>query len=115
MKRLLLLISFAAFITSLLVGCGGGSPPAPALTPTFEAPIPTADGFTVEITNFNFGYSWSATTEAGSVYVGNDGLVTVSGLAPDTSTTVTINTTRSNMQGGSAQVTGTSMQFLAPP
>jgi uncharacterized repeat protein (TIGR02543 family) len=79
------------------------------LTPTFGTPTATADGFTVQISNFNAGYTWSGTaTASGSVAVSNTGLVTVTGVAPGTSSTATITNTTASYTGASATVSATS-------
>jgi uncharacterized repeat protein (TIGR02543 family) len=83
---------------------------AAALTPTFGTPTPTADGYTVSITNYSSDYTWAGTaTASGIVSVSGTGLVTVTGVAAGTSSTATITSTRINYTGGSATVTGTSI------
>jgi len=79
------------------------------LTPTFGTPTATADGFTVQISNFNTGYTWSGTaTASGSVAISGTGLVTVTGVAPGTSSTATITNTTVSYTGASATVSATS-------
>ncbi|MFN8126256.1 MAG: BspA family leucine-rich repeat surface protein [Candidatus Nanopelagicales bacterium] len=82
----------------------------PALTPTFGRRIPTAKGFTVEITNYRRAFRWSArSTVAGArVTFDSSGQMTVAGLAPATSTTITVSTTRTGYRPGRAAVTGRS-------
>ena len=83
---------------------------AAALTPTLGTPTPTADGFTVSITNFSANYTWAGTaTASGIVTVDSSGLVTVTGVAAGTSSTATITTTRTNYTAGSATVSGISI------
>jgi hypothetical protein len=80
-----------------------------ALTPTFGSPTATADGYTVSITNYSDSYSWAGTaTASGSVAISETGLVTVSGVAPGTSSVATITTTRTGYAAGSATISGTS-------
>lgn len=79
----------------------------PALTPTLGTPQPTADGYTVAISNYDAAYTWSGKTTAGSVSINSSGLVTVSGVSPGTSAEVTIFSSRNNYYNGSASVTGT--------
>ena len=81
-----------------------------ANTPTFGPPTATADGFTVQISNYdaNFTYGGSATA-GGTVTISNTGAVTVSGVAANTSSTATITTTRAGYANGSAPVTATSL------
>ena len=87
-----------------------------ANTPTFGAPTPTADGFTVQISNYdpNFTYGGTATAN-GTVAISNTGLVTVTGVAPNTSSTATITTTRTNYVSGSAPVTASSLNAANTP
>jgi len=81
-------------------------------TPEFGAPTATADGYTVSITNYSDDYTWATpTVSAGSVAVtstvGATRVLTVTGLSPGASATITQNTTRSGYANGSATVTGT--------
>ena len=85
---------------------GTSSVDQPALTPTFGSPSPLDGGFTVQVSNYNGAYSWSAASSAGSAGINGSGLVTVSGLASGQSATVTVTTTRSGYATGSAGVTG---------
>ena len=87
-----------------------------ANTPTFGAPIATADGFTSQITNYdsNFAYSGTATA-SGTVTIDSLGLVTVTGVAAGTSSLATITTTRTNYANGSAQVGSTSLLAANTP
>jgi hypothetical protein len=83
--------------------------PGIANTPTFGAPTATADGFTVQISNYNGAFTYGGTaTAGGTVAISNTGLVTVSGVAANTSSTATITTTRTGHASGSAPVTATS-------
>ena len=43
-----------------------GSATAGALTPTFATPTSTADGFTVQVTNYDESFTWSVSSTAGS-------------------------------------------------
>ena len=78
-----------------------------ALTPTFGTPIPTGDGFTVQITNYNFNpaYTWAGTATASGtvamVAINGNGLITVTGVAAATSSTATITVTRTGYATGS--------------
>ena len=82
-----------------------------ALTPTFDNSLSTDEGFTVNITNYNTSYNWSAVIAnngPGSVALGTPSgttlPITVSGLSPSQSTTITVRTTRSNYANGSADL-----------
>jgi subtilisin family serine protease len=75
----------------------------PALTPTFASATRTADGFTLQITNYSASYTWSATnSETGTVTISVSGLIRVTGLAPGLASTVTVTTSRSGYSSGSA-------------
>ena len=73
------------------------------LTPLFGTPVPTASGFKLQILNFDPLYSWSGANSAnGVVSIGNTGLVTVTGLSPGTSSTLTVTTSRTGYASGGA-------------
>ena len=85
-----------------------------ANTPTFGAPTSTANGFTVLIINYDANFTYGGTAIVGSVSISGTGLVTVTGLQPNTSSTATITTTQTNFVSGSGQVTATSLAPTAP-
>ena len=87
-----------------------------ALNPTFGTPIPTLDGFTVQITNYNSTYEWNGSVFvggalSGTVVVSSTGLVTVTNVANKTMSTAVITTTKANTAGGTANVTATSIDI----
>ncbi len=90
---------------------------AAGLTPTFNAPISTADGFDFSVTNFDQNFTWAASTSAGSATLssaaGSDMAVTVSGLTAGASATVTVTTSRTGYVTETAAVIGTASN--APP
>ncbi len=83
---------------------------SPALTPTFDTPVRTADGFTVNVTNHDAAYTWTPTSTAGTVSAGTAAgstlPLTVTGLSAGGSSTVTVTTSRSGYLNGSASVSG---------
>jgi hypothetical protein len=86
------------------------------LTPTFGTPTATADGFTVQISNYDAAYTWAGTaTASGSVSISNTGLVTVTGVAPSTSSTATITSSRTGYSNRSATVSETSTSGVLTP
>ena len=114
--------SSTATITTTRTGYAGGSAAATktslavALTPTFGSTTATADGFTVQISNYSASYTWAGTaTASGTVAVSGTGLVTVTGVAALTSSTATITTTRTGYVGGLAPVTATSLGAVLTP
>ncbi len=88
-----------------------------ALVPTFGTPTSEANGFTVQISNYNNFFTYGGTaTASGSVAINTTtapGLVTVTGVAANTSSIATINTTRTGYVPGSSTTTATSLS--APP
>ncbi|MCY2940153.1 MAG: hypothetical protein NTV50_00615 [Planctomycetota bacterium] len=85
------------------------TPLGAANKPTFGAPTATADGFTVQIANYDGAFTYAGTaTASGTVAISSTGLVTVTGVVANTSSTATITTTRANFVSGSAPVTETS-------
>ena len=88
----------------------------PPLVPSLQTPSRNADGFVFSIGNYDADYSWSGTvTNGGSVLIGGTGVVTVIGLAPNTSATVTIITQRSGYTQGSATRVAASLQQALIP
>ena len=91
-----------------------------ALRPEFGATTATADGFTVQITNYNGNFGWGGTSSVvgGSVAVtgsGSTGLVTVTRVAANTPSTATITTTRTGYTGGTnTTISVTSLVALLP-
>jgi outer membrane protein OmpA-like peptidoglycan-associated protein len=83
-------------------------PPAP--TPTFDTPVRTAGGFTVNVTNYDAAYTWTPTRTAGTVTAGTPSgstlPLTVTGLSAGSSSTVTVTTSRSGYSNASASVSG---------
>ncbi|CAN2226762.1 Listeria/Bacterioides repeat [Candidatus Nanopelagicaceae bacterium] len=85
------------------------------LTPTFGTPTSTADGFTVSITNYDAAFTWATpTVNSGSVAItstsGSTRVLTVTGLSPGASATITQDTSRTNYTNGSATVIGAATQ-----
>jgi hypothetical protein len=78
------------------------------LTPTFSTYTRTANGFTVQITNYDANFTWAGTaTASGSVSISGTGLATITGVAPNTASVATITTTRVGYSGGSAATNST--------
>lgn len=76
----------------------------PALVPTFGTPMSTSDGFTVQITNYDAAFTWTAGVTAGVATIDSAGLVTVTGLTTDADATLTVATTRTGYDDGSASM-----------
>ena len=113
--------SSTATITTARLGYRGGtapvtaiSLPGAALSPTFGIPTATADGFAVQITNYDADFTWAGTaTAGGSVSIDGSGLVTVTGVGAGTSSTATITTTRTGYTGGSSTVSQSAISNIA--
>ena len=87
-----------------------------ALPPQLSGTTPTADGFTVRITNLDPAYTWTGSADpSGSVAVNGSGLVTVTGVAPDTATDLTVRSTRNGYRPGSTTVSETSLKAAWVP
>ena len=86
---------------------------------TFDAPVPTPDGYTVNVTNYDALWTWAPSVNAGAVAAGTaTGSVlplTVTGLAIGQSATVTMATTRAGYLAGSGQVSSTAVGAALTP
>jgi hypothetical protein len=86
----------------------------PGLEATFGTPSSTSDGFTVSISNYDAAYTWSATaTQGGTVVINGSGLVTVTGLQPGTTSTLSVLANRTGYSTGVATVSGASTNGAA--
>ena len=90
-----------SFPTAIPVGADGNS-----LTPTFAALTSTADGFTVQVSNYDAEFTWDVATTVGSASISGTGLITVIGLGAGQSATVTVTASRAGFNDGEAEVTG---------
>jgi titin len=100
-------------VTTTRSGYGNGAAEASgsatigaALTPAFAQSTPTADGFTAQVTNYDASFTWNASSSAGAAEISETGLVTVTGLAPEQSATVTVSTTQAGFASGAGDVSG---------
>ena len=80
------------------------------LDPQFETPSSTADGFTVQVSNYDGNYSWFVSTTVGSATISGTGLITVTGLTTEAGATVTVSTSKINHTTKQADVS-----FAVPP
>jgi len=76
------------------------------LNPVFGATISNAAGFTAAMTNYDSKFTYAASTTAGTASVSTAGVVSVTGLTPGTSATVTVRTSRTGYLAGAGTVTG---------
>ncbi len=86
-----------------------------ALTPSLGVYAPTANGFTVTITNYDPTFTWNGSVnKGGSISFSgtlDSGLATITGVAADTDSVATINSTKTGYQNGT--VTSASTKSLA--
>lgn len=77
------------------------------LTPQFSNLTATVDGFTATITNFDAAWLWTAlATDGGDASVDDVGILTVTGLEPGESSTVTVTSARPGWDSASAEANG---------
>jgi uncharacterized repeat protein (TIGR02543 family) len=79
-----------------------------ALTPTFDTPYVTTNGFTAAISNFDSNYTWTVGTSAGSARIEN-GTVIVTGTTFSASVIETVTATRSNYVTGISNLSVTTL------
>jgi len=92
------------------IGTTSTSGVIPSLTPAVSSSTPTSGGFTFSITNYDGSYTWSGTaTNGGIVTINSSGLGTVTGLAPNTSSTATVTAKKIGASDGSKTVSATSL------
>lgn len=96
-----------------------GTAVAAQRVPTFDTPVKTADGFTVNVTNWNSSWAWAPSVSAGAVVAGTGSgstlPLTVSGLVAGANATVTVATTRTGYANGSGTVQGTALSAALNP
>ena len=78
------------------------------IAPLFTSASSYDGRFTVQITDFDPAFTYSVTTSVGQASVNATGLVTVTGLSPDQSVTVSVTSTRTGYASGSGSITGRS-------
>jgi titin len=87
------------------------TPSLPTVTASLGAVTPTPDGFSFAIDNYDASFNWTGTaTNGGSVSISNAGLVKVTGLALNTSSTVTITASKAGFASRTATITATASQ-----
>ncbi len=89
-----------------------------ARIPSFDTPVSTADGYTVNVTNWNGSWTWTPTSDAGSVSMGAGSgstlPLTVSGLSPSAAAKLTMVASRSGYVDGTATVDGSALPPTPP-
>ena len=85
------------------------------LDPQFETPSSTADGFTVQVSNYDANFTWSVNTTAGSATISGTGLITVTGLTTGAGATVTVSTSKLNHASSQVNVSGSATAGALTP
>ena len=78
------------------------------LSSAFSSPSSYDGRFTVQVNNYDSAFTYAVTSSAGQASINSTGLITVTGLRPDQSVTVTMTTSRSGFDTTTASVTGRS-------
>ena len=90
-----------------------------ATIPTFSTPVATADGFTVNVTNYSVAFTATASVSMGTITsavpVGSIWLLTVSGLLETQTATVTVTNSAVGYVSESASVTAGPRSVPTPP
>ena len=91
----------------------GSASTGAALNPAFGLPVASSSGFSVNITNYDSKFNYLASSTVGTASVNSLGTVTVSGLTPGVSATVTVTTSRTGYASGSGSATGSPLTGAA--
>lgn len=70
------------------------------LNPTFGSRVNNADGYTVQITNFDHRFTWKISGSSGTAKINSRGLITVTGLGSNSTATHTVTTIRAGYFNG---------------
>jgi hypothetical protein len=81
---------------------------ATGIAPLFTSASSYDGRFTVQISDYDEAFTYAATSSAGQASINSTGLITVTGLLPDQSVTVSVTTTRTGYASGSGSITGRS-------
>jgi hypothetical protein len=81
---------------------------AAGIAPLFSSAYSYDGRVTVQVTNYDSAFTYAVTSTAGQASINSTGLVTVTGLSPDQSVTVSVTTTRTGYASGSGSITGRS-------
>jgi hypothetical protein len=79
----------------------------PGLTPTFGSRIADsyAGGFKYQVSNYDATFTWTVSATVGTPSISSSGLVSVTGVGPKLSSTLTVNTSKDGHASGTASVT----------
>ena len=87
---------------------GGAGGTYSGVAPTMGSATSAVGGWSATITNYDAGFTYSATTTAGSVSISGS-TITQSGLSPSASSTVTVTTVRSGYESATGTVSGSAL------
>jgi hypothetical protein len=90
-----------------------------AIVPALSAPIRSASGFTVTVTNYDSTYVLTAAVTAGSIAnsipSGSNWILTVTGLSPGQSATITVEASRNGYVSQNSALTSSALDASIPP
>jgi hypothetical protein len=90
-----------------------------AIVPALSAPIRSASGFTVTVTNYDSTYVLTAAVTAGSITnsipSGSNWILTVTGLSPGQSATITVEASRIGYVSQNSALTSSALDASIPP
>jgi hypothetical protein len=78
------------------------------ISPLFTSASSYDGRFTVQIKDYDKAFTYAATSSAGQTSISSTGLITVTGLKPDQSVTVSVTSTRAGYASATGSVTGSS-------
>jgi hypothetical protein len=81
---------------------------AAGIAPLFTSASSYDGRVTVQVTNYDSAFTYAVTSTAGQASISSTGFITVTGLRPDQSVTVTVTTTRTGYASASGSVTSRS-------
>jgi uncharacterized repeat protein (TIGR02543 family)/LPXTG-motif cell wall-anchored protein len=94
------------------IGYASGSALQAALIPAFTNVVTSTGGLTATISNYDQSYQWSVTALPGNAAVNANGLISVTGVNPQTLVTVRVDTSRVGYASGFNSTTATTLQLL---
>jgi hypothetical protein len=97
-------------ITASPIVTGESTTSGTTTAPLLQKPVPTADGFTFKVTNYSTTDSYLFLAGSGVEVSNADGEVTVSGLDPGQSATITVESYRDGKLIGKTTITGTALE-----
>lgn len=80
--------------------------PPDGVLPTFTTPVSTNDGFTTTISNYSANYSYTTSATNGATVARSGAQITVSGLTPSATSTVSVVASRTGFRPVTATVNG---------